>query len=134
MINYIRDKTAITSRVLQIIDPDYNQETLETVLSEWWANIRKNGGLGLTSAGKLAFDEAELEYWEIPVKIGTVVKSSTKLALDRHIPCPWILIGGLGRKRIKFDLVLRLYDSRVASIVILYGGLEQYLDNCKKKV
>lgn len=133
MTNFTRNKRAITERVIKLYDPDPTERELELALSTWWANVRRNGGLGLTSAGKEAFDLAGLDYWDIPVKIVEIIKSSTRLKLDRHIHCPWFLTGiGVGKG--KFQPTLRLYDSRIASMVILYGGLEAYLDNHAKKV
>jgi len=134
MIEYVRDKTLITKRVIQLYDPDYCQETLDSALSTWWSNIRKNGGLGLTVVGKEAFDLAGLEYWDVPVKLGEILKTTTRLALDRNMQCPWFLTGvGVGGKNKLLKPMLRLYDSRVTSMVILHGGLEAYVDNYRKK-
>jgi hypothetical protein len=93
-------------------------------MSRWWRNIRSSGGLGLTDLGNTKFLEAELEYWDfdVPADIGmSTIKFN--FLLDRNLPCPYILLFA------KQKNIIRIYDSRIAVSVSLWGGIDKLLDH-----
>ena len=105
--------------------PAKNQITVDQAKITWWFNIRKNGGMRLTSIGYQAFSEAlDIESYEYEIEDLTEFNQQMILDLDRKIQTPYYIkaVKGIPRKVIFFG-------SREAVMVRLYGNLKQYLDN-----
>jgi hypothetical protein len=124
MINYRASRDTITKSVLKTLCPDrvVDDEVCHRHFISWWRNIRSDGGLRLTDVGKQAFEQASIEYYDF--KVDRSVSYITfyekyLLQLDRSMPCPYYF--NYSTKEV------RLYDSRVAMLVGLYGGITPYL-------
>ena len=123
-------KETITIAVLAQL-PDVDRISLKTALLTWWMNIRKEGGLRLSALGDLAFRQAEIEYYEYPFNL--VLDGSIHgfmLELNKKIKCPYFL--GVNKDTDKKNKpYIRLYDSKVAMMVSLYGNINEYLESVK---
>ena len=123
-------KETITVAVLSQL-PDVARITLKDALLTWWMNIRKEGGLRLSAVGDLAFRQAEIEYYEYPFNLVIDVSiHSVMLELNKKIKCPYFL--GVNKDTDKKNKpYIRLYDSKVAMMVSLYGNINEYLESVK---
>lgn len=135
MHNNLDIKLKLTNLVLQQIpkNSSYNlSDKVEpnSLLTKWWFTGR-SGGLRLTERGDQSFKLAEIEFYEylVPIKEMTVTYHSFILQLSKKINCPYYL--DVNTKKGQF--IIRLYDSKIAMMVSLYGNLKDYLESVKIK-
>jgi hypothetical protein len=123
MSAFVVNREKITRAVLKIINPEYTESDFETALYRWWKNPRSTGGLRLTEDGHKYFSLAEIECHEFDA--GEAFYEGYmkfELMLDRRMICPYYLIYQNKRKYI------RVYDSRVTMMIMLYDDFNDYLD------
>jgi hypothetical protein len=130
-------KLKITDIVLQQIPKNLNYDLSGRVgpndlLTKWWFTGR-SGGLRLTERGDQAFRLAEIEFYEYEIPAGSisVTYHSFVLQLSKKLNCPYYIDIDVNNKKGKF--IIRLYDSRIAMMVSLYGNLKDYLESVKIK-
>lgn len=124
MTDFVTNRNIITKKILSLLNPNYSEIDFSHAKSNWWRNIRDSGGLGLTELGNAKFTEAEIEFWDfnLPSDFGMNLTKFNFL-LDRKMPCPYILL--FSRKQ----SIIRIYDSRVAVTISLWGGIDKLLDH-----
>jgi len=121
-------KIRITRAVLEQL-PENQQTDIETARKTWWLNIRKEGGLRLTDIGDMVFKIAEIEYFDFSlVDPNKKLRHTLQFAidLDKKIPCPYYLV-------LKKLPTIRIYDSKVAIMIGLYGNIFDYIDSTKRR-
>jgi hypothetical protein len=120
----VRDKQKLTQELVQLL-PDEQRIGVESAMSAWWFNLRKNGGMRLTSTGFDTFvKKLELEHYSYPIDNPMLFNHETILDLDRKMQMPYYIHAAKGvPKQIVF------FGSREAVMVNLYGNLQQFLDN-----
>ena len=99
----------------------------------WWANIRRDGGLRLTSHGyQIMHDVLKLESWVLDLSDGNDTRSSrssmTKkiiLDLDRKLEWPYYPDFNARKKRRR----IVFFGSREAMMAAMYGDLERWLSS-----
>ncbi len=133
MRNNLQAKLKITEVVLKQIPLHMNYDlsgrsTPHDFLSKWWYTGRGDG-FRLTALGEQAFALAEIEYYEYPIVLSTTVNAFT-LDLSKKINCPYYLDMGA---KLSSNAKVRLYDSRIAVMVSLYGSFRDYLESVKLK-
>lgn len=108
-----------------------SQLTLDHALKGWWMNFRKNGGLRLTDAGDTAFRNADFEYFDLDFYMSGENKSwhQYMLELDKKMPCPYYINVKTHEDRKK--PFIRIYDSRIAMLINLYGNIDRYIQSAK---
>lgn len=122
----MRDKTKLTQQLIDLIPGDQHP-TVESILPIWWYNLRKNGGMRLTTAGYTTFTKIlELEHYQYNINDPVSFTQQTVLDLDRKLQMPYYIhvVKGLPRQVIFFG-------SREAMLANLYGNLSRFLENCK---
>lgn len=128
MTDFVYDKVRITSRILEIINPEYTDNDLNSATYDWWKNKRTNGGLGLTDLGLQCFIQANLECHTFNMAKSTqgitLGDWVLQLSLDRKMPCPYYAILNSRANNSK----LMVFDSRVASLIALHGSVRDYLE------
>jgi len=63
----VRDKQKLTEELVQLL-PDEQRIGATSAMSAWWFNLRKNGGMRLTSTGFDTFvKKLELEHYSYPI-------------------------------------------------------------------
>lgn len=129
MTEYPKRKGDITRLVLEIIQPDYSSDDYKSAMRLWWRNIRPTGGLGLSKDGHNAFMQAQLEYWDIPVNLGNIGTPESMLRIVRGVHCPHYLSFLELVKRDFKKPIIRIFDSKVASLMILHGSFKSYLES-----
>lgn len=130
MTKFENDRNKVTEKILSIINPNYTEETLLMAKRVWWTNRRKFGGFRLTPQGKIAFEQAEIEHWDLPIKVLDVVTPAAKLKLDQCLQCPYYLHVNMRKKPSAF---IRIYDSRIVVMTQLCGGFANYLNTLEEK-
>ena len=124
-------KQKITEIVLKNLPPHLNYDlngrySAEEFITKWWYTGRRQG-LRLTEEGDKAFRLAEIEFYEYPVGKVQYNYYGFLLDLNKKLDCPYYL--GLNSNKPKAEPIIRLYDSKVAIMVSLYGTLMEYLEN-----
>lgn len=122
----MRDKTKLTQQLLDLL-PENQRPTAETVLPIWWYNLRKNGGMRLTTAGYTVLTKTlDLENYEFTINDPMQFTQQTILDLDRKLKMPYYIhaVKGIPRKIVFFG-------SREAMMANLYGNLVKFLANCE---
>lgn len=126
-MEFVRDKLTITQAVVSLLKEKNIEYSVEQVLTVWWKNPRRQGGLRLTDTGHTAFQTADLEYYTVSCNFKNIQTTKNfqscgerALTLDRKIPCPYYI------DKPKTSTLL-IYDSRVYVLISMYGSLEEYL-------
>ena len=129
-------KEIITQAVLDNLPPEvteYKNSKLEQIIFRWWVTGRTGQGLRLTDEGKNAFQLAEIEHYDYPMVLKTLIKKKDKLKLaeftiniGKKISCPFYLGQKTDNKKTTY---IRIYDSKVAMMISLYGDIFEYLES-----
>lgn len=119
-----RDKRSLTERLVQQLDIDLGI-TIKQAMHTWWFNLRKNGGMRLTTTGYHVFTrELDLEHYEYAIADPMQFNQQLILDMDRKLQMPYYIHATKGvPKKIVF------FGSREAVMVNLYGNLKKFLDN-----
>lgn len=127
-----------------ILDQLPNSSTFKTIpadktLMRWWVTGRSSNNLRLTDEGKQAFDLAEIEFFDYPLFTDQElkdIKASKKTIFEgskftvklKKIDCPFYV--GMRTNQTK-SAYIRVYDSKVAMMIGLYGSFTEYLESKK---
>jgi hypothetical protein len=117
-------KRLITGAVLaQLPEQD---SPVEDIIFEWWMTGRQEG-LRLTATGDTAFRLAEIEYFNCPAdKLPPGSWYNFLNELTRKMKCPYFLGSTKEEKR---EPYIRIYDSKIAMMLTIYGSLQEYLES-----
>lgn len=122
-------KQTITEAVLAQLVP--TNEPIEKIINEWWFT-KSSDGLRLSPLGDLCFRQAEIEYFDLPI---TVTQSNWhKFIMDcsKKIKCPYYI--GVNKDELKKSKAyIRLYDSKIAMLMQIYGDIHSYLESVKSR-
>jgi hypothetical protein len=125
---YFPDRTSITKKVLSLIKPDYTEDDLHQSFVSWWRNIRATGGFGLTYVGSKAFEKAEITFQEFENDPSSHMRNmELSISLDKKMTTPYYFSSVDRRQKIK------IYDSRIAMIIVLHGTFELYLNTLEPR-
>jgi hypothetical protein len=133
MTNRKSTKQKITEAVLAEIPKShriYHELPVEDVIFKWWQTGRQEG-LRLTDEGVTAFQLADIEFYDYEFKQEGQSYHSFVIELNKKIKCPYYLGVNKNDKNKKF--YIRLYDSKIAMLMNLYGTLQEYLSSIKER-
>lgn len=133
MTNLKSTKHRITEAVLAEIPKShriYHELPIEDVIFKWWQTGRQEG-LRLTDEGVTAFELAQIEFYDYEFKQDGQSYHSFVLELNKKIKCPYYI--GVNKKSKEKSFYIRLYDSKIAMMLGLYGNLQEYLAATKEK-
>jgi len=106
-----------------------NNIPIETIISDWW--FTKSGdSLRLTPQGDIYFRQAQIEFFDLPVKVKKTNWYKFLTECNRKIKCPYYFSSintDMGSK----EPFIRLYDSKIAMMLSLYGDIESYLESIR---
>lgn len=128
-----RRREVITKAVLQELGVS-NSEMVARAHKTWWSNIRRSGGFRLTAAGDQAFQQADIQCFSYELDLtkqdlsGVGGAVQLMLELDRLVDVPYSFHRQRGTATVVY---LRIYDSRVAMMIDLYGGIVDYVQAVK---
>lgn len=103
--------------------------TNDQIVFRWWMSGRLEG-LRLSDEGEQAFTLAQIEYYTCPYTNSQQSWYSFIIACNKKIACPYYL-GSRRLENKKNEPYIKLYDSKVAMMINLYGNLEDYLNSIK---
>lgn len=142
-MNRYRDlKLRITNAVLSELDGKYPHElTIDQIIDLWFLNPNQEG-LRLSFVGNANFEQAGIEFFEFDFekRIDPNGWYGFLLDMSKKIKCPYYLSSGRKKKPTKSSSpknpsayihqpYVRLYDSKIAMMVGLYGTMKEYLDS-----
>lgn len=120
----MRDKRKLTEQLVAQLNVDLGV-TVKSAMHTWWFNLRRNGGMRLTSTGYTTFvKDLDLEHYEYVIEDPMQFTQHLILDLDRKMQMPYYIhaVKGVPRKIIFFG-------SKEAVMVNLYRDLRQFLEN-----
>jgi hypothetical protein len=122
-------KEQITQTVLDQLEDSY--WTFDNAMKKWWQNPRRDVGLRLKPMGDHEFRNAGIEYSDHEIK--KIGKNFYGFVIDlsKKIKCPYYI--DVSKSETGNIPYIRLYDSRIAMMLTLYGDLESYLESIKVK-
>ena len=126
-------KEVITEAVLAEIPKShriYHELPLDQIIFKWWFTGRQEG-LRLTDEGVTTLHLADIEFYDYEFKQDGQSYHSFILELNKKIKCPYYL--GVNKKDKTKSFYIRLYDSKIAMMLGLYGNLQEYLTATKVK-
>jgi len=115
----------IVQRLMPQIPMEY-QQSIESAMRTWWANIRRDGGMRLTDLGyEIMHDVLRLESWELDLRDRDHIVFTKRLIvdLDRKLEWPYYIEVSMKRKRRR----MVFFGSREAMMATMYGDLKQWL-------
>ena len=105
-----------------------NNIPIETIISDWW--FTKSGdSLRLTPQGDIMFRQAEIEFFDLPVKVNKTNWYKFLTDCNKKIKCPYYF--SVNKNVESKEQFIRLYDSKIAMMLALYGDIESYLESVK---
>lgn len=124
-------KELITKAVVDQMPEVINFMTVEEAMKKWWQTGSRGDSLRLTDIGDMAFRVSEIEFYQYD--FATKIEGSYHnyiLELSRKIKCPYYL-GVAKSEGKKNQPYIRLYDSKIAMMISLYGNIDSYLKSLK---
>lgn len=103
--------------------------SLDRAIFLWWFTGRQEG-LRLTDVGLAAFQQAEIEFYDHEFRQDGQSYYSFISELTKKIKCPYYI--GVNKNDSGKKFYIRLYDSKIAMMVKLYGTLQEYLESTKE--
>lgn len=129
----MKNKEDITKAIVDILEIDISQpkNSLDDLIFKWWATGRTGSGLRLTEEGHKAFTDAEIEFYDFPLfnkgldgMKANEFKNFT-LKLGKRLNCPFYI--GIKNQQVR-SAYIRVYDSKIAVMIELYGTFTEYLN------
>ena len=120
----MRDKRKLTEELIALLG-EGNRVDLKSAMTTWWFNIRRNGGMRLTSSGySTLIEDLDLEHYSYNIDDPQMFNKQLMLTLDRKMQMPYYIqaVKGIPKQIIFFG-------SKEAVMVNLYGNLSKFLDN-----
>lgn len=133
MTERVASKKYITELVLaELPDKHKLDSSADALMVRIWASGRQEG-LRLTEYGDFIFRMADIEYYQSDFKLRDGISDHAYLLeINKKIKCPYYLgVNKIeGKKKQPY---IRLYDSKIAMMIELYGDIITYLDSIKVK-
>lgn len=120
-------KPQITEAVLKQLPP--NNIPLDKVIRTWWFTM-SGDGLRLTPLGDSKFREAQIEFYTCPMTVKQTTWYSFVSECSKKLKCPYF-IGVNKKENERPEPFIRLYDSKIAMMMTLYGDIQSYLESIK---
>jgi hypothetical protein len=118
-------KLAMVQRLMPQVPIEY-QQSIQSAMKTWWANIRQDGGMRLTDLGyEIMHDVLRLESWEVDLQDYARVVFTKRLILDLDRKLQWPYYIEVNIKKKKRRIVF--FGSREAMMATMYGDLERWL-------
>jgi hypothetical protein len=130
MIQY--DKEEITKRILEEMPDSIAKESyltlpLDKIIFQWWATGRSGKSLRLSLEGNIAFSYAGIQKYDVECLVPKDENPQKFInMLSNKLRCPFAITNKKNNSAGTL-FTISLYDSKIAMMVMLYGGLYEYL-------
>ena len=127
------NKKLITEIVIKELPDDHPDKllTADNVFVRYWVTGRASETMRLTNHGYDVFKSAGLQEYsyrsfvrELTNKLNNIKVNEFTLLLSKQLKCPWYLTID---EPVKDSFTLKIFDSRIAMMINLYGSVEEYL-------
>lgn len=123
-------KELVTQQIIKELDIDGPTWTQDEAMKKWWMVQRPDGGLRLTDIGDLSFRYAKIEFYNYDFFINSSNGwHNYLLELNKKLKCPYYI--GVNKVNDSKQPFIRLYDSKIAMMVSLYGSISDYIKSVK---
>lgn len=121
-------KQLITEKIIKELADD-SVWTVDDAMKKWWMTPRYDG-LRLTDMGDLSFRIAKIEFYNYDLILDSKTSwQNAILEMNKKIKCPYYI--GVNKNKDSKKPFIRLYDSKIAIMVSLYGNIQEYLKSLK---
>ena len=121
-------KQLITEKIIKELADD-SVWTVDDAMKKWWMTPRPDG-LRLTDMGDLSFRIAKIEFYNYDFELDNPASwHSYILELNKKLKCPYFI--SVNKNKNGKKPFIRLYDSKIAIMVSLYGNIQEYLKAVK---
>jgi hypothetical protein len=128
-MNNYKYKELITQSVIKELN-DNSIWNYQDAMKKWWMVTRPDGGYRLTDQGDLAFRYAKIEFYNYDFKLDSNMGWNIYLLeMNNKLKCPYYI--GVNKVEDSKKPFIRLYDSKIAMLVGLYGNINTYLKSIK---
>jgi hypothetical protein len=122
-------KQKITEAVIKQLP--YENTPLDKIIRSWWFTM-SGDGLRLTPLGDKRFQDAGIEYYICPLQVKHYTWYKFITDCNTKLKCPYYL--GVNKKESeRGEPFIRLYDSKIAMMMTLYGDIYSYLESIKAR-
>lgn len=128
------NKVKITEIVYKNL-PVTPNATVEQLFPVWWKDTSKRRGYRLTDAGEGAFQQADIEGWAFDLDLVPQANYYEHLLkLSESIQCPYYIYkANKNDHHSKYRIKIKVYDSKVAMMIGLYGSVHEYIEKQNPK-
>jgi hypothetical protein len=124
-------KQLITEAVINQLPQNLRDLTLEEAMRRYWQTGARGEGLRLTELGDTMFRIADIEFYQYDFSVKMAEGwHGYILELNKKLKCPYYL-GVVKQENKKGKPYIRLYDSKIAMMVSLYGDIDSYIKSIK---
>jgi hypothetical protein len=121
----VRNKQKLTEELVQQLDTELGI-TVDQAMRTWWHNLRKSGGMRLTTNGfDIFLNHLQLKHYDYKLQPFDL-NSKLIIALDQKLQQPYYIVT---KKMMPIQIVF--FGSKEAMMANLYGDLKKFLDNYK---
>jgi hypothetical protein len=125
-----KDKVKYTETLYQYLKDKLEPNTdVNQLYKRYWFTGRSTKNLRLTDEGKNAFDILDLEFYEFHLNTTTDRFNYQAVNIGKKLKTPFYI--GF-RNRFYKSAYIRIYDSKIAMLINLYGSFDDYLNSIKK--
>lgn len=108
-------------------DSPFKTMDIQQLIFQWWSTGRQSQNLRLSDIGRQAFDHAGIAYYDFPVDTKKIEVTASQFAVTlKKIKCPFFL--GIKSSSTK-SAYIRIYDSKIATVITLFGSFHEYLES-----
>jgi len=121
-------KKQITEKIYNFLPATspYKNQSVDKLMFTWWDTGRSGMSLQLSEEGKSVFDLLEIQFYDFSFSIGKNNFPNFLVKLGKKIKCPYYV--GFKNNLYK-SAYIRIYDSKTAMIIALYGTFLEYIES-----
>lgn len=120
-------KEQITTKVIEQLPEAMRMFTVEECVRRWWQTGSSGTSLRLSEMGDTMFRIADIEFYQYDFNVKLVEgHHGYILDMSKKLKCPYF-IGVTRTPGKKNQPYIRLYDSKIAMMISLYGDIDTYI-------
>ena len=105
---------------------------IDKVIQEWWYSM-SGDSLRLSAMGDKMFRLAQIEYFDLPLTVNQQSWFAFIVDCNKKLKCPYFISANKKDSSTMTGPFIRLYDSKIAMLMTLYGDIHSYLKSIKSR-